>query len=79
MPTVTRFEGQTQEDDLAMRRIFLSCGWVKEAHDREAWPVEGATPAASIGYGILRRDWETGRVTTFEWDDLPAPSRRSSE
>lgn len=63
MPDVTRFEGQTREDNLAMRRIFVSCGWVKETHYREAWPVEGRDPVASVGYGILRRDWETGRVT----------------
>jgi RimJ/RimL family protein N-acetyltransferase len=77
MPHVTRFEGQTREDNLAMRRIFVSCGWVKEAHYREAWPVEGGDPVASVGYGILRRDWETGRVTPVDWDDLPADSRHS--
>lgn len=77
MPDVTRFEGQTREDNLAMRRIFVSCGWVKEAHYREAWPVEGGDPVASVGYGILRRDWDTGRVTHVDWDDLPTPSRHS--
>ncbi len=70
MPQVDRFEGQTREDNIAMRRTFLKCGWVKEAHYREGWPVEGGTPLASVAYAILRRDWETGRTTTFVWEDL---------
>ncbi len=68
MPDVTRFEGQTREDNTAMRRVFLRAGWVQEAHYRESWPVEGGAPLASVAYGVLRRDWETGRVTTFAWD-----------
>lgn len=65
MPEVTRFEGQTRDDNLAMRRTFTRCGWTKEAHYREAWPVEGRTPAASVAYAILRREWEnlTGRAS----------------
>lgn len=27
-------------------------------------------PLASVAYGIIRRDWETGQTTTFVWDDL---------
>lgn len=69
MPDVTRFEGQTREDNIAMRKTFLSCGWVKEAHYREGWPVEGAQPLASVAYAILRRDWETGSTTPVPWDD----------
>jgi RimJ/RimL family protein N-acetyltransferase len=70
MPTVTRFEGQTRQDNIAMRRVFLRCGWVKEAHYRDGWPVEGGSPLASVAYGILRRDWESGRTTPVDWDDL---------
>lgn len=70
MPSVTRFEGQTREDNVAMRRVFLRCGWVKEAHYRESWPVDGGHPVASVAYAILRRDWETGETTPVEWDDL---------
>lgn len=70
LPNVSRFEGQTREDNIAMRRTFLHCGWVKEAHYREAWPVEGGPPVASVAYAILRRDWETGRTTTLLWEDL---------
>jgi RimJ/RimL family protein N-acetyltransferase len=69
MPAVTRFEGQTREDNRSMRRVFVRAGWVKEAHYREGWPVDGGTPVASVGYGILRRDWETGTTTPVPWDD----------
>lgn len=70
MPDVNRFEGQTREDNIAMRKTFLRCGWVKEAHYREGWPVDGAAPVASVAYGILRRDWRTGTTTTVVWEDL---------
>lgn len=70
MPAVRRFEGQTREDNVAMRKTFLRCGWLKEAHYREGWPVEGGDPVASVAYAILRRDWETGTTTTFVWEDL---------
>lgn len=70
MSGVNRFEGQTREDNAAMRKTFLRCGWLKEAHYREGWPVDGGPPLASVAYSILRRDWETGRTTTFVWEDL---------
>lgn len=70
MPEVNRFEGQTREDNIAMRRAFLRAGWVKEAHYREGWPVEGGVPLASVAYGVLRRDWETGTTTPVVWEDL---------
>lgn len=72
MPQVNRFEGQTREDNLAMRRAFLRCGWLKEAHYRQGWPVEGGEPVASVAYAILRRDWETGTTTPLVWEDLPS-------
>ena len=72
MPSVNRFEGQTREDNIAMRTTFVRCGWLKEAHYREGWPVNGGAPLASTAYSILRRDWETGQTTTFDWDDLSA-------
>ncbi|MDQ3358881.1 MAG: GNAT family N-acetyltransferase [Actinomycetota bacterium] len=70
MPDVNRFEGQTREDNIAMRRTFLRCGWLKEAHYREGWPVDGGVPVASVAYSIIRRDWQTGQTTTFIWEDL---------
>ncbi|MGI8414930.1 MAG: GNAT family N-acetyltransferase [Nakamurella sp.] len=72
MPAVNRFEGQTREDNFAMRRTFLTCGWVKEAHYREGWPVEGGISLASVAYSLLRRDWSTGETTPLIWDDFSA-------
>ncbi len=67
-----RLEGTTREDNIAMRKSFVRSGFVKEAHYREAWPTETGVLMASTAYGILRRDWQTGRTTTFEWNDLTA-------
>jgi RimJ/RimL family protein N-acetyltransferase len=53
-----------------MRKTFLRCGWLKEAHYREGWPVDGGAPVASVAYSIIRRDWQTGQTTTFIWEDL---------
>lgn len=68
-PEVDRFEGQTREDNRVMRRVFRSAGFVKEAHYRDGWPVEGAAPVASVAYAILRRDWVSGETTPVPWDD----------
>jgi RimJ/RimL family protein N-acetyltransferase len=71
---VHRLEGQTREDNRAMRRTFVRAGYVKEAHYREGWPVEGGTPVASVAYAVLRRDWQHGTTTPVPWDeDLDAP------
>jgi len=65
-----RFEAQTREDNVAMRRVLLRAGFVKEAHYREGWPVEGGPALASVGYAVLRRDWVSGTTTPLVWDDL---------
>jgi RimJ/RimL family protein N-acetyltransferase len=69
-PHATRFEGQTRDDNVAMRRVLVAAGFVKEAHYREGWTVAGAAPRDSVGYGILRRDHEAGTTTPVAWDDL---------
>jgi RimJ/RimL family protein N-acetyltransferase len=69
-PHVNRFEGQTREDNIAMRKALLRSGFIKEAHYREGWPVPGGMPVASVAYAILRSDWKSGTTTTFVWDDL---------
>ena len=71
LPRVDRFEGQTREDNVAMRRTFRRCQFVKEAHYRDGWPVEGGAPVASVAYAILRRDWSSGTTTPVPWDDEP--------
>jgi RimJ/RimL family protein N-acetyltransferase len=69
-PDVSRFEGHTREDNLAMRATFRRAGWVKEAYHRDGWTVDGAGRLASVGYAVLRRDWESGTTTPVVWDDL---------
>jgi RimJ/RimL family protein N-acetyltransferase len=69
-PNVSRFEGHTREDNLAMRATFRGAGWVKEAFYRDGWPVDGGPPKASVAYAKLRRDWKSGTTTPVLWDDL---------
>ncbi len=69
-PEAVRVEGRTREDNIAMRQTFVRCGFVKEAHFREAWPVEGGAPRAGVVYSILRRDWESGAMTPVRFEDL---------
>lgn len=68
-PRIRRFEGQTREDNVAMRKTFLKAGWVKEAHYRQGWPVDGGEPLASVAYAVLRSDWENGSTTLVPWAD----------
>lgn len=70
-PQVCRIEGTTRQDNRPMRRVFLRCGYAKEAHYRDAWPASDGTVHDTVGYGILRRDWESGRVTRVQWNDEP--------
>ncbi|MCC9204189.1 GNAT family N-acetyltransferase [Arthrobacter sp. zg-Y769] len=70
LPQIIRVEGQTREDNIAMRKTFLRAGFVKEAHYRQAWPTADGTRVASVGYAILRSDWENNTVTPLEFDDL---------
>lgn len=64
-----RLEGQTCEDNHAMRAVFDRAGWTKEAHYRRSWPAIGSDPLDSVGYAILREEWETGVVHELHWHD----------
>lgn len=64
-----RLEGQTREDNHAMRSVFDRAGWTKEAHYRRSWPVAGGDPLDSVGYAVLREEWETGVVNELHWHD----------
>ena len=64
-----RFEGQTREDNHSMRSVFDRAGWTKEAHYRRSWPVIDSDPLDSVGYAILREDWETGVRDELRWHD----------
>jgi RimJ/RimL family protein N-acetyltransferase len=68
-PRVSRVEGTTRQDNHPMRRVFLRCGYAKEAHYRGAWPAADGTVHDTVGYAILRRDWEVGTVTPVHWND----------
>jgi RimJ/RimL family protein N-acetyltransferase len=69
LPSATRIEGTTRQDNAAMRRTFEACGFAKEAHYRDAWPDAAGRPHDAVGYSILRRDWSTGTVTAVDWND----------
>jgi RimJ/RimL family protein N-acetyltransferase len=56
---IRRIEGYTREDNVAMQKVFEKCGFIQEARHREAWPGEGDTWYDTIGYGILRSEYET--------------------
>ncbi|OII38367.1 GNAT family N-acetyltransferase [Curtobacterium sp. MMLR14_010] len=71
-PAVTRIEAQTRDDNIAMRKALVRNGWVKEAHYRRTWPVDGGAPRDSVAYGLLREDHVSGTTTPLIWDDLPA-------
>lgn len=68
-PELNRIEATTRQDNVAMRRVLLKCGFVKEAHYRQEWPSEDGTLHDCIGYGILRGDWANGVTTPVDWDD----------
>ena len=61
-----RIEGTTRQDNYAMRGLFHKCGFVKEAHYRQAW--SGKYDA--IGYGITKEDWQNGKTTPVNWNDF---------
>lgn len=66
---VQRIEGTTRQDNRGMRAVFRKAGYVKEAHYRESWPDRDGVLHDTVGYAVLRRDWETGTVTLPDWDD----------
>lgn len=70
-PSVRRLEGQTREDNVAMRRAFRRAGWAKEAHYREGWPVAYGPSLGAVAYAVLRSDWLSGTTTPVPWDDEP--------
>ncbi len=70
-PAVSRLEAQTRADNWAMRVVLRRAGYVKEAHHRASWPTESGELIASVGYAMLRQDFETGQTTPVDWDDAP--------
>ena len=68
LPEKTRLDGETRRDNVAMRNLFRKCGFVKEAHYRKAWPDQHGNAYDSVGYGLLKEDWERNKVTPVDWD-----------
>jgi RimJ/RimL family protein N-acetyltransferase len=69
LPAIARVEGNTRQDNRAMRRAFQRAGYVKETHYRDGWPLDGGEVYDGVGYAILRRDWLAGTTTAPEWHD----------
>lgn len=65
-----RIEGNTREDNYAMRCVFSKCGFVKESHYRKAWECRNGEVYDAIGYGITREDWKAKVVTPVNWHDF---------
>jgi RimJ/RimL family protein N-acetyltransferase len=53
-----RLAGETRIDNAPMRRIFERCAWTQEAHYRMSWPDGKGGWIDSVGYAILRDEWE---------------------
>ncbi len=67
-PNKHRFEATTRIDNTAMRRVFEHCGFVKEAHYRQAWPDAYGNRYDCTGYAILRSDWLNKTRTPVKWE-----------
>jgi len=67
-PNKLRFEATTRIDNTAMRTVFEHCGFVKEAHYREAWPDADGNRYDCTGYSILRSDWQNKTKTPVKFD-----------
>ena len=66
---VLRIEAATRQDNAAMRAVLRRCGFVKEAHHRDAWPAPDGALRDTVIYALLRRDHESGTTTPVVWDD----------
>ncbi|MGL4612127.1 MAG: GNAT family N-acetyltransferase [Trueperaceae bacterium] len=53
-PLLSRIEGTTRVDNLAMRKVVLQCGHVKEGHIRQSWKTEHGPKLDTVIYCYLR-------------------------
>lgn len=65
-----RIEGNTRQDNYAMRCVFHKCGFVKEAHYRKAWKDKSGKLYDAIGYGFIKEDWQNEKTTPVDWNDF---------
>jgi RimJ/RimL family protein N-acetyltransferase len=68
-PNKNRFEATTRADNKAMRKVLEKCGFIKEAHYRQAWPDSEGTKHDCTGYAILKSDWLNKTKTPVNFDD----------
>lgn len=54
-----RIEAATRADNVRMQAVLLHCGFVKEAHYRQAWKDSDDNLYDAAGYGLLRADWQS--------------------
>lgn len=70
-PNLNRLGGTTRSDNIAMRKVFRHCLYLKEGRFRQGWPGSDGHIHDTLFYSILRRDWATGTITPVQWDDEP--------
>ena len=68
-PNKNRFEATTRHDNIAMRKVLEKCGFLKEAHYRQSWPDKNNVKVDTVGYGILRADWNSKSITPINWNE----------
>lgn len=68
-PNKNRIEATTRHDNRAMRKVLENCGFAKEAHYRQAWPLKDGTKVDCVSYAILKSDWKSGESTIVQWLD----------
>ncbi|WP_010094678.1 GNAT family N-acetyltransferase [Ornithinibacillus scapharcae] len=66
-----RIEAYTRSDNIAMRKTFNKCGFVKEGYLRNAWENNDGSISDSICYAFIRSDWENKEITPIRLNDLP--------
>ena len=64
--------GTTRADNLAMRKTFALCGYVKEGHYRNDWGAADGRHYDTVKYAVLREDWVSGARTPVRWNDQPS-------
>ncbi|MGE3164533.1 MAG: GNAT family N-acetyltransferase [Planctomycetota bacterium] len=57
IPNRHRLAGYTRADNVGMRRVFERCGYLREAHHRQAWRTSDGVLMDTFGYAVLRSEW----------------------
>ncbi|GAK06162.1 acetyltransferase, GNAT family [Geomicrobium sp. JCM 19037] len=66
-----RIEGHTKVANIAMRKTFHACGYVKEGYFRDAWENSDGSLEDCLCYAFIRRDWGKDTPTPLPVDELP--------